>query len=77
MVFNSMESAAPQLVWVPYRLHTQQGFQSLVGQLDLPMQYELTPPVAFDAQLIECMGVPPYLNEMHQSPVGLGLQQLA
>ena len=76
-VFNSMEAAAPQLVLVPFRVHTQQGCDSLAQQLALPMQYELTGPVAFDAQLLEHAGLPPYLNEMPQSPAGLGLVKLA
>lgn len=76
-VFNSMEAAAPQLVVVPYRVHTQQGSQALAQQLALPMQFEMTPPVAFDMQLLEHAGLPPYLHELPQSPAGLGLQKVA
>jgi MinD-like ATPase involved in chromosome partitioning or flagellar assembly len=77
MVFNSMEAAAPKLVVVPYRVHTQQGAHSVAEQLVLPMQFDLTPPVAFDIQLIEHAGLPPYLNELPHSPAGLGLQKVA
>ncbi len=75
-VFNSMEAAAPQLVVVPYRVHTQQGSRSLVQQLSLPMQYELTPPVAFDHALLEEAGLPPYLHETSSAPVSLGFARV-
>lgn len=76
-VFNSMEAAAPQLVVVPYRVHTQQAAEVLAQQLALPMQYELTPPVAFDLALLEPGVQPAYLHELAQSPAGLGLQRAA
>jgi hypothetical protein len=76
-VFNSMEAAAPQLVVVPYRVHTQQGCHSVAQQMALPMQYELAHPVAFDMQLLEHAGLPPYLNEIPHSPAGLGLLKVA
>lgn len=76
-VFNSMEAAAPQLVVVPYRVHTQQAGEVLAQQLALPMQYELTPPVAFDLSLLELGVQPAYLHELAQSPAGLGLQRVA
>jgi hypothetical protein len=76
-VFNSMEAAAPQLVVVPYKVHTQQGAQSVAQQLALPMQYELAQPVAFDAQLLETPGLPPYLHEVPHTAAGLGFEKLA
>jgi hypothetical protein len=76
-VFNSMEAAAPQLVVVPYKVHTQQGAQSVAQQLALPMQYELAQPVAFDAQLLEPLGLPPYLHEVPHTAAGLGFEKLA
>ena len=75
-VFNSMEAAAPQLVVVPYRVHTQHSSRSLVQQLSLPMQYELTPPVAFDLALLEDAGHPPYLHETQSPLVSLGFARV-
>lgn len=75
-VFNSMEAAAPLLLLVPYRVRTQQGCQGLAEQLALPMQHEVTHPVAFDAALLEYSETPPYLHEWSHSPAGLGMQRV-